>query len=362
MPTLYFTVTNDLRYDQRMIRICSSLAEAGYDVWLIGRRKRQSPSLTVMPYKQKRLFCFFERGFAFYAEYNIRLFCFLLFRRMDLLCAIDLDTILPVYVASKLKRVKRVYDAHELFCEMKEIATRPRLHRFWKWIERCTVPHFKWGYTVNQPIADEFNQLYGVNYGVIRSIARFQPVNEQVETGQYILYQGAVNEGRSFETLIPAMQYIDIPLWICGDGNFMQQAKALVAQYGVQQKVIFKGMVAPESLPHITAKARIGLTLFEGNARSNYFSLANRFFDYMQAGVPQLCMDYPVYRELNNRHHIAVLVSDLSPESLAREINSLLQDTTRWQQIREHCKKASTELNWENESKKLIAFYKTLVG
>lgn len=362
MPTLYFTVTNDLRYDQRMIRICSSLAEAGYDVWLIGRRKRKSPPLTVMPYKQKRLFCFFERGFAFYAEYNIRLFCWLLFRRMNLLCAIDLDTILPVYIASKLKSVKRVYDAHELFCEMKEIVTRPALYRFWKWVERHTVPHFTRGYTVNQPIADEFKQLYGVDYAVIRSIARYQPVNDSVETGAYILYQGAVNEGRSFETLIPAMQFVEHPLWICGDGNFMAQARALVEQYGLQNKVIFKGMVAPESLRHITVKARIGLTLFEGDARSNYFSLANRFFDYMQAGVPQICMDYPVYRELNNRHQIAVLINDLSPENLARQINGLLQDETRWKQMRENCQQASAVLNWENESKKLIAFYQSIVG
>jgi hypothetical protein len=38
---------------------------------------------------------------------------------------VDLDTILPIYFASVIKGKNRVYDAHELFTEQKEIVTRP---------------------------------------------------------------------------------------------------------------------------------------------------------------------------------------------------------------------------------------------
>ena len=106
------TVTNDLNYDQRMIRICTSLTGAGYEVLLVGRRKRNSLPLKEKSFKQKRLFCFFEKGKLFYAEYNIRLFFFLLFVKLDVICAIDLDTILPCLMISKLRSKKRVYDAH----------------------------------------------------------------------------------------------------------------------------------------------------------------------------------------------------------------------------------------------------------
>src|SRR5688572_21531064 len=121
---IIFTVTNDLSYDQRMIRICSSLANNGYRVVLVGLKKKHSRPLTTMPFSQRRLPCFFSKGFLLYAECNIRMFFFLLLNRADALCAIDLDTILPCLLVSKLKRIRRVYDAHELFCEMKEIATR----------------------------------------------------------------------------------------------------------------------------------------------------------------------------------------------------------------------------------------------
>ncbi len=126
---IYFTVTNDLVYDQRMNRICTSLAENGYSVALIGRKLKTSLPLSIKKYKQKRLFCFFETGKLFYVEYNFRLLVYLLFRRMDLICAIDLDTILPVLVVSKLKNSLRVYDAHELFTELKEVVTRPHIKK-----------------------------------------------------------------------------------------------------------------------------------------------------------------------------------------------------------------------------------------
>ena len=245
LASIICTVTNDLTYDQRMIRICSSLAQQGYAVTLVGRKLKQSSPLDSKPFSQKRLYCFFSKGFLFYAEYNLRLFIWLLFQKTDCICAIDLDTILPCLFASKLKNTKRVYDAHELFCEMKEIVTRPSRYKVWKWIERYAVPQFNYGYTVCEPIADEFENMYGVKYEVVRNVpakhgekaqdTRNKENSEQPST--FFLYQGAVNEGRSFETLIPAMKHVSAPLHIYGDGNFLQQTEQLIRQIPTEEEL-----------------------------------------------------------------------------------------------------------------------------
>src|SRR5664279_4961064 len=113
--TILFTVTNDLSYDQRMQRICSSLAAQGYTVELVGRQRPKSVALRVQPFGQKRLRCRFDRGIAFYAEYNLRLFAYLLTARYDAVCSIDLDTLAAGCCATLLRRKKRVFDAHEYF-------------------------------------------------------------------------------------------------------------------------------------------------------------------------------------------------------------------------------------------------------
>lgn len=362
MKRLIFTVTNDLAYDQRMIRICNSLASAGYDVLLVGRSYKDSPKLTQRAFRQKRLPLLFRKGILFYTEYNVRLFFFLLFRRADLICAIDLDTILPVFLASKIKGTKKVYDAHELFCEMKEVVSRPAIFKIWKWIEKNTVPRFKSGYTVNEPIRDIFMKDYGVQYEVIRNIPVLVDIVAEATPEHFIIYQGAVNEGRAFENLIPAFKYINCPLHIYGDGNFLDAAKSLVAAHHLDDKVLFKGKLEPEALRKVTPKAKMGITLFENKGLSNYYSLANRFFDYFHAGIPQLCVDYPVYRSINQQFEVAVLVNDLSPENIAASINVFLLDEDAQQRIRTNCAAALKQLNWQAEEQKLIQFYKQLLG
>lgn len=362
MPSIIFTVTNDLVYDQRMRRICNSLDNAGYAVTLVGRKLKQSINLRNESFKQKRIKCYFEKGKLFYIEFNIRLFFYLLRKKTDAICAIDLDTIIPCYLISRIKRVKRIYDAHELFCEMKEIVERPFIYKFWKFIERKTVPKFKNGYTVNELIAKEFEKLYNVRYDVIRSIALYDSAKREDVKEKFILYQGAVNEGRSFETLIPSMQWVDAKLIICGDGNFMKQAQKLVRKYQLAEKVVFKGMVPPEELRSFTQRSYIGITIFEKDALSNYYSLANRFFDYIQSGTPQLCVDYPVYRELNNIYNVGVLIDDISAENIAANLNKLLIDENLWQEIHQNCKTARKELNWQKEEEKLLSFYKRIFG
>ncbi len=367
--TIIFTVTTDLSYDQRMQRICTSLANDGYKVLLVGRIKKESVPLTPQLFQQKRLNCLFEKGKLFYVAYNLRLLIYLLFKKTDAICAIDLDSILPCYVVSALRKKIRIYDAHELFCEMKEIATRPAIYKVWKAIEKFTVPKFTNGYTVNQPIANEFKTLYGVNYDVVRNIALYREtttalseyVNDIIAPGEkFFLYQGSVNEGRCFETLIPAMKNVGCRLIICGEGNFMEQTKALVALHHVEDKVIFMGNVPPDKLRAITRIAYAGITLFDDAGKSNYYSLANRFFDYLQAGIPQLCVGFPVYEEINNRYPIALLVNDLGSTNLALQLNNLLNDGFLYNQLADGCKQAKLVFNWQEEEKKLLAFYKTL--
>jgi glycosyltransferase involved in cell wall biosynthesis len=306
------------------------------------------------------LYTFFEKGKFFYIEFNIRLFFYLLTRQTDLFCAIDLDTILPVWIASALKKKPRVYDAHELFCEMKEVVTRPAIHRIWKKIEKTCVPKFKHGYTINQPIADEFMAMYGLQYEVIRNVPFLKPLDNSISKEKFIICQGSVNEGRCFETIIPAMRMIDMPLIICGDGNFMKQLKILIKKHGVADKVLLKGLVQPEEMRLLTQKAWLGLSLFENNGRSVYLSLANRFFDYIHAGTPQLCVNYPAYKEINNQLQIAVVIDDISPENITQQIKDLRVNETLYEQLRNNCLELRQQINWERERQALILFYKKL--
>src|SRR5688500_462724 len=145
---IIFTVSNDLNYDQRMQRICSTLQDAGYDVTLVGRKRISSNALVAQPYKQVRMNVWFDNGKLFYVELNLRLFFYLLTKPFDIVCGIDLDTIMPCWIASKVKSKTCVYDAHELFTEVPEVISRPAVRNVWLSIEKFIVKRIKYFYTV----------------------------------------------------------------------------------------------------------------------------------------------------------------------------------------------------------------------
>lgn len=357
-----FTVTNDLVYDQRMQRICGTLSGNGYDVMLVGRRLRGSPPLQEKNYQQKRLRCWFNKGRLFYAEYNIRLFFFLLLRKMDAICAIDLDTILPCLNVSRWKRIPRIYDAHELFTELKEVVTRPAVQRVWTAIERKSVPHFQLGYTVSESIAEEFRKRYGVAYQTIRNLPLLRDLEQQPAGERFLLYLGAVNEARGFEFMVPAMKQVHCRLMICGDGNFMPQLKALIREHRLEDRIILKGMLTPDELFSVAQQAYAGVAIAENTGLNQYLALPNKFFDYIHAALPQLTMDFPEYRKINRQFEVALLISDMAPESIASGLNKLLNDAVLYQTLRENCLRARLVLNWQEEEKKLLAFYKSVFG
>jgi len=354
------TVTNDLNYDQRMIRICTSLSRAGYDVTLVGFERKNSRPLQDRPFKQKRLSIIAEQGKLLYVHYWIKLFFYLLFSKADILCAIDLDTIMPVYYASRFTGKRRVYDAHEIFTDLKEVISRPSVHKMWTWIANHTIPHFPVGYTIGECYADDFKKRYGVNYGVVRNATVLKPLQIPPKAERIILYQGWVNVGRCFEQLIPAMQWVDAPLVVCGEGNFYKEAQELAERYGVQNKVTFKGYVPPAQLGDYTINAYIGITLFEDTSLSNRLSLANRFFDYMHNGIPQVCNAYPEYMRINERYKVAETVSELTPEAVADALNKLLHDDDYYRQLQQNCMEARELYCWQKEEQTLLAIYSNL--
>lgn len=358
---IIFTVTNDLNYDQRMIRICSTMVELGYEVWLVGRTKSDSKPLVTRSFQQKRLHCSAESGKMFYIQYWIKLFFFLLFQKTDAICAIDLDTIMPVYVASVLKRCKRVYDAHEIFTEIPELEYKPTEKKIWNWIANFSIPKFPIGYTVGNCCATYFKKHYNANYPVVTNATILKTYPPIAPTTPYLLYQGAVNKGRAFDQLIPAMQHIDIPLVICGDGSYYDEVKALIEQYNVGDKVQLKGYVPPDELIKYTQNATIGILLLDADSKNNIFSMANRLFDYMHHGVPQLSMDYPEYKAVNEQFEIALLMpATLTPDLIATKINLLLTDTVYYNRLKENSLAARHVYCWQNEAKKLDQIYKTL--
>lgn len=342
-----------------MDRICTALVHAGYYVTLVGFLKSNSIETEQKPYAQVRLNLLFRKGKMFYVEYNLRLFWYLIWRRFDIYNGIDLDTLLPVFCAAKIKRKPVVYDAHEYFTELPEVVSRPGIKKMWLALERFLLPRIQFNYTVGEAIADMLSAKYKQPVHVIRNVPPLRNT-QQAERKPYIIYQGALNQGRGLEPLFAAMADVDAELWIAGEGDLSAQLRTLAATFPHSQKIKFLGYKRPAELKQITDEAMLGVNLVEHLGLSYYYSLSNKFFDYIHAGIPQITMDFPEYARLNAVYHVAELIPDLQPSTISTAINAVLQNKQHYDTLAQNTITARNELNWQKEEGKLIAIYRQI--
>jgi glycosyltransferase involved in cell wall biosynthesis len=364
-------VTNDLSTDQRVDKVARSLLSMGYQVLLVGRRKSDSKALLPRQYETHRFLLLFEKGPFFYSEYNLRLFFYLLGKKAAVFVANDLDTLLSVYSAARLTRTPVVYDSHEYFTEVPEIQDRPWVKKTWTRIEQSIFPRLKYIFTVNQSIADIYQQKYGKKVNVLRNVPENRKLPAPLsrcelglpEDDNVVILQGAgINMDRGAEEAVSAMKHIEkCLLLIIGGGDMIPALKKQVEEEGLQHKVQFIPRQPWERLMQYTRVADLGLTLDKDTNLNYRYSLPNKLFDYIQAGIPILVSPLPEIKKIIEKYDIGLMIENHRPEHIAERIIFMLSDKNQQHKWRENLKLASSELCWEKEEKIVLDVYQDFI-
>lgn len=368
MKKAVVSVINDLVTDQRVDKTCKVLEELNYEVLLVGRKKRKSPPLGIRSYKQHRMRLIFEKGPLFYAEFNIRLFLLLLFRKTDLLFANDLDTLLANFLVHKIKGPKLIYDSHELFTETPEVIHRKFVQRVWLSIESSIFPKLKEAITVSDSIAQIFREKYGIPVTVVRNIPPNRNIphtNSRKDLGidlykRVLIMQGAgINIQRGAEELIEAMQFVsDTLLLIIGGGDVIQELKKLCTSLSLDECIRFIPRVPVEELYQYTMCADLGLSLDKDTNLNYRYSLPNKLFDYIHAGIPILASPLVEVGKIVEGYSIGSTIDSHDPKHIAEKIEISLSDGKQYKKWKENLKFAASELNWSVEKQKLKSVLK----
>lgn len=362
MQKAIVSVINDLVTDQRVHKTCMYLHERGVEVTLVGRIKSDSLPLPERPYRTVRMKLNREHGPLFYLEFQWRLRNFLNENPADILVSNDLDTLWPNFTVARQRKIPLVYDAHEIFTEVPELIHRRFKQRTWQRLERKLLPHIKHMITVNDSIANWYHEKYGVQPLVVRNIPDKPSVvihKTREEVGwpldkKIIVLQGAgINIDRGSEELVQAMQFVHgAVLMIIGSGDVLPKLKQMVVELKLSDRVYFVGKVRPDELKALTRLADIGVTLDKDTNINYRFSLPNKIFDYIHAGVPVLSSKLPELKRIITNYNVGVISESHVPEVLAREVQHMLE-SPQYEIWKSNTARAAQELSWNNEKRRL---------
>jgi len=363
-----FSVINDIVFDQRVNRIAGTLLQEGAEILVVGRQFNNSMSCNHLPYPVKRFRMIFKKGPLMYAFFNIRLFIYLLFKKVDILLANDLDTLLANFLVSRIRKVTLIFDSHEYFTGVPEIQNRSFVRKVWQIIERWIFPKLKHIYTVNQSIAGIYEKKYNINVEVVRNVSYKWNRSENCTRKRLglpanrfiVILQGSgINIDRGAEEAVLSMQYLDNTiLLIIGDGDIVENLKQMVSEQGLQSKVMFMEKVPHNILMNFTCAADVGITLDKDTNLNYKYSLPNKLFDYIQAGVPVLASKIVEVENIIESYNIGDIIDSHNPEHIAAKLKNMLSDMDRMQFWKKNLHKAREELCWENEQGKIIEIFR----
>jgi glycosyltransferase involved in cell wall biosynthesis len=362
-----FSVTNSICHDQRVLKMAEVVSGLCCDIEIIGRKRGDSCDSDPVPFRTHRFNMFFKRGFLFYKFYNIRLFFYLLFHNFDLLVSNDLDTLLPNFLVSKIKHLPLVYDSHEYFTGVPEIQNRHFVKWVWTLIEKSVFPHLKYVITVSEPIATLYNKMYGVRPLVVRNFSKksdhIKPYS-RMELGVpaedfLIIIQGTgINIDKGAEELIVAVNISDgVTLLVVGSGDVVPKIRKQVIELNIGHKVRFIPAVDWETLMKYTKSADAGMCI-EKDTNLNYrFSLPNKLFDYISAGIPVIASKLPETEKIITENSCGITIEAVTPESISDAILQLVNNPSELANLKMNAIRASEKINWDIESEKVKEFY-----
>ena len=360
------SVISDLTTDQRVIRICNTLQQMGFETAVIARSFTNSLPLDEYSFKCSRIKCHFRNGIWQYAEFNFKLFWRLLFCKTDYFLANDLDTLVPNYIVSIIRNKKLIYDTHEYFTGVPELKNSPLKRKTWKLLEDWIFPKLKTVYTVNRSVQNKYFEEYGNNIAVVRNV----PVTENVilyelpESWQnkiILMLQGAgINEGRGGIELLEAMKYLpeNYLLVFIGGGNQWEYIKNKRIEWGLENKVEMIEKLQPAKLKKYTGMAHIAFSLDSFDDLNCRYNLPNKIFDYIHANVPVIATAIPEVKYIVENYRCGISTDDNSPQTLASTALKMMADKERYVQYKKNCIKAAKELCWEKEQEILKEIYK----
>jgi len=109
---------------------------------------------------------------------------------------------------------------------------------------------------------------------------------------------------------------------------------------------------------NFTCAADVGITLDKATNLNYKYSLPNKLFDYIQAGVPVLASQIVEVENIIKSYNIGDIIDNHNPEHIASKLKNMLSDMDRMQLWKKNLRKAREELCWENEQGKITEIFR----
>lgn len=344
---------------------CTSLAKAGYDVYLVERGDS---------YEKNGVHIV---GIGEVSGGRLERMLHVTKQVYEKALAIDADVyhfhdpeLLPYGLKLKQKGKKVIFDSHEHTAESILEKTwipaplRALIYHWFSWYQARVCRRLDAVVSVTPNVVSYFKKI---NARTVQ-VANFPIFQEDVRMPDFhknrLIFAGGITPIWNHHTVIRALEQVPSCRYcLCGEGDasYMQQLEALPGW----KQVDFLGRIPHKEVAGQLANSSIGLALtsYVRNSDWKNGTMGNtKIFEEMMAGLPVVCTDFVLWREFVDRYHCGICVNPENVDAIAQAICYLLEHPEEARQMGENGRRAvKEEFNWDVEEQKLLALYQDIL-
>lgn len=264
-----------------------------------------------------------------------------------------------------------IYDAHELWEERNRLRSDTAAQRERQLLDRATM-QMSGSVTVSPSIAEWMVERYELTESpvLVRNIpmapagivdssrGRLRELTDLAPSTKVVTYVGGITSGRGIDEAISVLGLLpdNVHLVLLGQGTAKAVAEftALAERQGVGHRVHLAGSVPSDEVSSAAADADVSLVFTQPKNLSYKFSLPNKLFESIHAGLPVVASALPDVTELVERYAVGKVVGHDDLEAMAAAIMSVVDDPASY---REAARRATLDLSWEHEMERLHELY-----
>ena len=374
-------LTNPLEIDNRVTNEAKSLAKAGFDVvvyaWDRERRYSNEVDGIVDGVKVKRVLIKSTYGEGSRQLFGFISFWIVVFWRLiafnfDIVHCVDLNTLLPGFMAAKIKRKRIVYDSHEDFPSSMLDGKTKNLAPLAENVEKFILRRVNRIITVSNQIAQILKQRGAKEVYVIPTT---KPLSEyacaqvdidnlrkkfRLEKKFVFLYIGILYLHRNLLEIIEIFKQ-----------NISHENVFLVGGYGTLEKdirkktaecenVIFAGRILASEIPLYAKASDVIFAVNKSTSRNSNVTVPNKIFEAIAAGKPLIGSNIGPLGQIIKETNCGIAINPDNPAEIKDAILRIVSDKDLYNQLRLNAEKAQKIYNWQRTSKELISCYKGL--
>ncbi|MGB6022595.1 MAG: glycosyltransferase [Ornithinimicrobium sp.] len=302
----------------------------------------------------------------------------------DIVHANDGNTLAPALWVARACGAEIVYDAHELWRHRNVRTDRPVAPWIEAGIESKVISRAAGVITVSPSIATWLAKTYHlpVRPTVVRNIPRgvddaagssgsghLDPSRGQLRQMaglapqvQVVAYGGRITTSRGIEETLDALALlppsVHFVLLGYGEPDYLATLRTRIDALGLVERVHFVGAVASDQVSTALADADLSVVFVRPICLSYEFSLPNKLFESIHAGLPIAAADLPDTAAIVREHGVGEIFEVDDPSQIASAMAStmaaVLADPRRY---RRAARVAAGELTWQHEEQELLSLY-----